>query len=271
MIRFRSYPLYVNFSSLKLNALRLEDDFQRQGDFHMMNFMRQMADGVLEIDPSNPPTRESIDYEKSVFAELRAIWHTSIGQLLMASLNKKYKTWIVPIDEEFATLCGCMAATTPGLLSAKQGGGVRVRYDPVDYDFPDFFITADAALFHELVHAYRATWSETRSLSWQRLREYKTPEEVLAVHLHNVYLACWNSQGYTRSHSNNGVLQSKDEVYKYLASDREALDAIQYYLDHEPLTTQVAQMKYPVFNPWRDQAQLEAEWAANHPKKKRSP
>src|SRR5215468_10679872 len=89
MIQFRSYPIYVNFSSLKLNALRLEDDFQRQGDFHMMNFMRQMADGVLEIDPSNPPTRESIDYEKSVFAELRAIWHTSIGQLLMASLKQE--------------------------------------------------------------------------------------------------------------------------------------------------------------------------------------
>jgi len=264
MIQFRSYPIYVNFSSLKEYALRQEDDFQRQGDFHMMNFMRQMADGVLEVDPSNPPTPQSIDYEKSVFNQLRAIWHTSIGQLVMGSLNKTEKTWIVPLDEETATLCGCMAATTPGILSAKQGGGVRIRYDPIDFDFPNFFITPDAALFHELVHAYRATWSATRSLSWKSVREYKTAEEFLAVHLHNVYLASWNSQGFTRSHTNNGVLQSKDEVYKYLASDREALDALQYYLDNEPLTRLVAQMSQPVFNPWRDQPLLEAAWASNH-------
>ena len=87
----------VNFSSLKHNALRLEDDFQRQGDFHMMNFMRQMEDGILEVDRSDPPMPESIDYEKSVVEQLPALWHTSIDQLVMGSLNKQEK---VPIEEE---------------------------------------------------------------------------------------------------------------------------------------------------------------------------
>ena len=61
--------------------------------FNMMIFMRQMGDGILEIDRSDPPIPESINYEKSVVEQLRALWHTSIDQLVMGSLNKQEKAW----------------------------------------------------------------------------------------------------------------------------------------------------------------------------------
>lgn len=266
MIHYKPYPIYINYSTLKAHALRTMDDFQRKGDLHMMKFMRDMANSDLEILPSNPPTKESTAYEQAVCRQIKIIESTVIGRLVLTCLNKSVKTWIVPIDEDLATVyCKCMAVTTPGVVDARKGGGVRVRYNVEDYDFRNFFITPDAALFHELVHAYRSARVGTSGLSWKPMREYKTEEEFLAVHLHNVYVACRGGQRFNRSHENVGIQLSKDEAYKYLAGDWETLRVLRHYLQHEPLTGQVAKLGPLGFNPWRDYAQLQAEWDRSHP------
>jgi hypothetical protein len=266
MIHYKPYPIYINYSTLKAHALRTMDEFQRKGDLHMMKFMRKMANEDLEILPSNPPTRESTAYEQAVCRQIRIIESTVIGRLLLGLLSKNVKIWIVPIDEDFAGVyCKCMAATTPGVLDARQGGGVRVRYNVEDYEFKDFFITPDAALFHELVHAYRSARVGFSGLSWKKMDEYKTEEEFLAVQLHNVYIACRGGQRFNRSHDYISVQLSKDAAYKHIAADWQALAALRHYLEHEPLTRQVANLGPLGFNPWRDYTQLQAEWDRAHP------
>ena len=264
MIHFEPYPIYVNHSHWRQHALRMADEFQRKGDFHMMEFMDKMAMGIMPITPDNPQPQESKDYEAEVVKWLKIIGGTALGRLLFDSLNLKEKIWIVTHDQAMADACQCPAATTPGVLDAKQGGGVRLWYDPRDFDYPDFYISPDGALFHELVHAHRSTRVGIKGQNWKPLREYWTSEEFLAVHMTNVYLSGRSWTKFHRSHSNAELLP-KDKVYAYLSSDMEALNALYYYLAHEPLTTQVARWKVPAFNPWRDYAALNAAWLRAHP------
>jgi hypothetical protein len=201
-----------------------------------------------EVRPEKA-TKESVAYEKRVYRQLDIILGTAIGRLLLDSINAAEKIWIV-VDEEGPGV----ASTTPGVVSNYAGGGVRLYYDPDDFDPKMEYFTPDDVLFHELVHAYRSA----KRVDYHRvLREYRTAEEFLAIHLQNVYMALRGKSRFYISHSNSS-LAKKEDVYANIATDWDTVEAFNYFRFHEPLTVNVANMHYPSYNVWRDAAQINA-------------
>ena len=200
-------------------------------------------------------------YEHTVMQLLEIIRRTPIGSLLLASLQAGQKVWIIPATDEHQDACSCVASTTPGTLRKAQGGGVRVHFTPIPGESQDHYYSNDDVLFHELVHAYRATWLTITNHRWSPLREYKTEEEFLAVYITNMYRANRGYRNFYRSLSNSTLL-SKERIYDYLASDREAFEALRYFRSHDGLASKVSKWPRPEFNPWRDFPQIEKKRAS---------
>jgi hypothetical protein len=193
------------------------------------------------------PTRESLNYEKNVTKQLDIIRSTAIGNLLLDSIKSSVKVWIL-LDQSG----GHAAATTPGALGDDKGGGVRLYYEPDGFDPKMEYYTPDDVLFHELVHAYRASKGEHFS---KALAEYETAEELLAIQMQNVYMSVRRKKKFYRSHS-NPTLVTKNDAYAAIASDRDTLDAFNYFRRHELLAVKVAGMAAPPYNSWRDAHQV---------------
>ena len=191
-------------------------------------------------------TPASLKYERDVTRQLDIVRGTAIGNLLIDSIRSSVKLWIVYDQAKQG-----VASTTPGQLGADLGGGVRLNYTPTDFDPKMEYYTPDDILFHELVHAYRAAKGENY---YKALPEYQTAEELLAVQMQNMYMAVRRKKRFYRSHS-NAKLVTKQEAYEAIASDRETLDAFNYFLMHEPICKKAAAMSIP-YNPWRDAAQI---------------
>ncbi len=264
MRQFKPYPIYINHSHWQELGERETDYFYAQGDAEMGKWMQITGKRLLEITEDANPAPESVAYEEAVVEQLKVICKTTVGKLLLDSLNPQVKHWILPGEESLYQMCGCAALTSPAAFSDKQGGGVRLYFDPFGFDPKMEYYTPDDILFHEMVHAYRAGSVGYNGQNHKPLREYLTAEELLAIHLQNVYLACRKHLRFYRTHR-NPTLGTKNETYYYLATDIEALGAMEYFLRNEPLAAQVATWAYPHFNPWRDYPDLEAIYANSHP------
>jgi hypothetical protein len=256
MKHFKPYPIYVNHPG-RWEAVRLRqrDAFVDKGDYKMMSWLDFTGKRLYEILEDKTPGPLERDYEDQVCKLLTKIASTRIGKLVFDSLNPKVKHWIVPLDYLDRTDCDCGAYEFPG--AADQGGGVRVYFNPADWR-PARWFSADDILFHELVHAYRDGRVGYDNLRWTPMREYKTAEEFLALHMQNVYLDNRGSPRFYRSYNSRQAV-SKGVAYSSLIGDAEALMAFRYFVDVEPLAKAVAGWKVPAdtFNPWRDYPVLE--------------
>jgi hypothetical protein len=257
MRQFKPYPIYINHSHWQNVGERQADEFYARGDVKMGNWMKSTGKRLLEITEDTNPSPESIAYEEAVVEQLKIIGKTAVGKLLLAALNPQVKHWIIPGDESLYQSCGCAALTASWVLTDKQGGGVRLYFDPFGFDPKMEYYTPDDILFHEMIHAYRGGRVGYSGQNNKPLREYLTAEELLAIHLQNVYLACRGHLQFYLTHR-NPRLATKNETYYHLATDIEALGAMEYFLRNEPLAAKVATWAYPLFNPWRDYADLEA-------------
>lgn len=267
MRQFKTYPIYINhnINSAATDTLRRQrDQFVDKGDYKMMDWLDTTGKRIYEIKEAGRngygslQTIESKAYEAAVYALLESINRTSIGRLLLDSLNTNQKFWIVPLDKEDSSYCQCSAFVFPG--HPKEGAGVRIYYNPSDFQRG----RQEDVLFHELVHAYRNGRVGYAGENHRQLREYKTAEEFIAMHLQNVFLACKGFMKFHRSHSVLTML-SKKEIYDYFASDLEAFNTLQYYRNTEPFTEKVAKLREPIFNPWRDFPNIEKVFRSKYP------
>ncbi len=195
-------------------------------------------------------TRESIAYEDKITALLEKICQTPPGKLLFNSMLATERIWILFHEG----LSKGVAATTPGAMSEKMGGGVRLYFDPDGFDTTMEYYTPDDVLFHELIHAYRAAKGKH---NYRAMKEYETAEEFLAIHIQNVYMAYMGRRKYYFSHSNSG-LATRDKIYNAISSENETLFTLRHYLQDEPYAKAIAQLKEPDFNCWRDLGHLDA-------------
>lgn len=233
--------------------------FEEQEEFRRKHGdVNDYMPGILEVQAENdgrlrdeirklPPSPKSLRYERNVTAQLDIIRSTAIGNLLLDSINSSVRIWIV-LDQVGMGV----ASTTPGAVKEELGGGVRMYYEPDWFDPKMEYYTPDDVLFHELVHAYRASKGEN---FFKALAEYKTAEELLAVQMQNVYMSVRRKKKFYKSHSNPTLVTKKD-AYAAVASDTETLDAFNYFRRSEPLAVKVAGMSAPIYNSWRDADQV---------------
>lgn len=222
----------------------------RDANDYMPDILRYQAenDGRFRDEIRKaPPSPQSLAYERNVTRQLDIIRGTAIGNLLLDSINSSVKIWIV-LDQVNVGA----ASTTPGAVGYDKGGGVRMYYQPEWFDPKMEYYTPDDILFHELVHAYRSAKGENFS---KQLAEYKTAEELLAVQMQNVYMSIRRKKRFYRSHS-NPTLVTKQDAYAAIASDKDTLDAFNFFRRHEPLAVKVAGMSAPPYNSWRDSDQI---------------
>lgn len=250
MIQFKTYPIFVNYSDPDAR----EDEIQQSNDLYKQGLWPKAVEldatqrKILEVQPNLQPTGDAAVYEKKVIGILGTIASTRIGKLLFESLRRDVKVWIVPFWEGDAEACSCAAATTPGTLPAKLGGGIRLYFEP--WDSGDSF-TAEDVLFHEMVHAYRSGVMGLTGTKWTRLPGYQTAEEFVAIHLQNVYLDLVGKTMFYKEHDNPRQT-TKDQIYDNFS--KEELQAFAYFLQNAGVARIVGQWPspHPSYNPWRD-------------------
>lgn len=266
MRRFEQYPIYINHPGRWEEVrLRQRTTFVEMGDYQMMSWLDATGKRLYEIMEDKTPRPEFRDYENRVYQLLTAIVATTIGKLLLGSLDRDKKYWIVPLDYLDKQECDCAAQAFPG--GPKEGGGIRIYFNPTDFNAAGTrWRSADDVLFHELVHAYRLGRVSYAGQNLRPMNEYTTAEEFLALHMQNVYLA---DRGNLRFYRSYRSLQSvsKDTAYASFASDAEVLMAFRYFVENDPLPAAVARWKNPPdsFNPWRDQPILERIYLGSGP------
>lgn len=205
-------------------------------------------------------------YEREVHALLLAIRGNPIGRLVMDCMSARFRVWVTPIDEALQTVCTCVAATS-GRMKAEDGGGVRVRFTPIPGDpGPNGRYSNEDILFHELVHAYRSTVVANADQWTLPMREYKSEEEVIAVHTTNVFRSSRGHSVFYQAHLVSPML-SKPVMYRYFAEDDDVFDVMQAFLQKDTLAKRLAKTLPPVFNPWRDFAPIAKANAADRAKR----
>jgi hypothetical protein len=258
MRQFEPYPIYINHPGRWEGARsRQRDHFVDRGDYKMMTWLDSTGKRLYEIAEDKTPGPESRKYESQVHSLLTLIASTDVGRLLFGSLNRKVKYWIVPLDYLDRADCDCGAYVDTA--DPKEGGGVRIRFNPTDFNSPaKRWWSADDVLFHELIHAYREGRVGFANQNFKRMFEYDKAEEFFALHMQNTYLASRGSLRFYRSYRRLEPL-SKSAMYQYFATDGLVLMAFRHYLDHDPLAAALARWMHPAdsFNPWRDQPVLE--------------
>lgn len=259
MRQFGRYPIFINHPGRWEDVRQRQIEYFRQKrDAKMMMWLTYTAKRLFEITEDKPPRPESVEYEKQVYQQLQLIAQTTIGRLLLDSLNTLTRVWIVPLDLIDKAACDCGAYTFPG--KPDEGGGIRIYYNPGDHNSSaKKWKGADDILFHELVHAYRNGRVGYDVVNHAKdMNDHKDSEEFLALELQNVYLA---NRGATRYYKTYRHLESvsKDSAYSYFAGSAESLMVLRYYVECEPLAAKVSKWMNPPdsFNPWRDQNVLE--------------
>lgn len=259
MKKFEPYPIYVNHPG-RWETVRASQQayFEGKGDSKMTDWLTYTAKRLYEITEDKAPGPESVAYENSVVQLLRLISSTRVGKLLFDLLNRNQQCWIVPLDFRDKNDCGCGAFAFPG--QPKEGGGIRIYFNPTDFNsLTKRWLSADDILFHEIVHAYRigragyGVVNSARSMSGN-----KDAEEFFALQMQNIYLTFRGSQRFYRTY-NRLESVSKATAYQYFSEDAEALMALRYFVETDPIAATVSRWIHPPdsFNPWRDYAVLE--------------
>lgn len=271
MRQYRNFPIYLNLNFFEPEerqqaySKRLKDfHFSKDREKNMAKLKQEYGVNAWDVkvyeiqravrstdkflhEISNDPGNTGA-YEDEIAKLLDGILKTRIGSLLIRSMKKSVKVWIVYPGMDLDAI----AATTPGILPAASGGGVRLYFWPFNWTRSDR-LNPDDVLFHELVHAYRAGWKDTKGMNHRPMTQYKTAEEFLAIHLQNVFLHETGMTKFYLSHIYNSVV-SVDEVYQNIANGLDTMQVLAYFIYNEPLAREVAKWPDPPCNVWRDYA-----------------
>lgn len=254
MRRFLGYPVYVNHPGRYEEARRRQiAEFAAKRDLHMYRWLQHTGKNLYEtIEDPNPPP-EAVTYEKGVIEALNVIVTTQIGRLLLSVMDQNIRYSIHPRLKADGTGCRCGAFVFPG--APREGGGIRVYYNPTEYNDPARrWISRDDVLFHELVHAYRmGRWSYESVNNAAEMINWDNSEEFVATQMQNVYLSQRGGDHFYRSYP--GLERAtKGTAYQTLTEDREALGQLNFLVNTDSVVGTVAGWSTPAksFNAFRD-------------------
>jgi hypothetical protein len=275
MFQFGSFPIYVVYSlnrqkaveplwgeysrneqqarkSAAAGLLKLDiDRFLRQSSVASQNEKLIYAtwDWQLMEDLDSKFAGEIKRYEHSIRRILTNISATRVGSILLNSFRtnpSNEKVWIIPANWTDPT-----AKTLR--FSVAQGGGIRIHFNPTA-----FGRDAEPTLVHELVHAKRYVHNQFNSQEFDDKevnQEFRSSsEEFLATQVENIYIA---SRKLSPKYSSYyGPPRDKRTMYNFFAERPDFPIAIKYFVDKDPMVKQMAGLKNPEYNPFRDLEQI---------------
>jgi hypothetical protein len=162
----------------------------------------------------------------------------------MVMLNPDVPVYIMP-DPNIRWV-----AWTSRILTAKQGGGIRIHINPEDFPGQD-----DDTLIHELTHALRRSTNRFHPVDGFSVGDFPTSEEFLATQVQNVFRSMKLRKGlYDVYNSTLGVFSDKGSIYKGFTEEPNFVGALEWCLKAEPLARHISRFpqNQPEFNPFRD-------------------
>lgn len=266
MRKFEHYPVYINHPGRweKVRQSQLET-FKYQRDRHMVSWLTYTAKQLYEIMEDKNPAYEDRMFENTIYQALRLISSTRVGRLVLDSLDRNQKYWIVPLDDATLQTCDCGGAFTfPG--RPVEGGGIRIYFHLNSMNrTTKNWVGHDDILLHELVHAYRIGRIGYEAVnSAKAMKGNDNLEEFLALQIQNLYLA---NRRATRFYLSYNTLRSvsKGTAYEEYARDGEVLAALRQLVETEPVASEASKWMHPPdsFNVFRDRNVLERMFLSN--------
>lgn len=275
MFQFGGYPIYVVYS---LNRQKAVEPIWRQHSREMARARASAVEGLKALntdrfrrqaflaaqsermiyatwdwqlveDLESKYSTEIRAYEQRIRQLLLNISATRVGSILLRSIHQNptnAKIWIIP-----ANWTGPLAKTQ--IYSELEGGGIRIHFDPVP-----FGRDAEATLCHELVHAKRYAYNQYNPQGFMdkdvNQEFHKSSEEFLATQVENIHIASRRLSG--KYHSYYGPPRTKLEMYQYFSERPDLPIALKYFIDTDPMIKEMAGLKNPEYNPFRDLEKL---------------
>lgn len=288
MFQFEKFPVYVVYSKHSQQAVRPlwqryyhQLQAARQGSFdHLIsltfgktNNVAKAFDYAKEIEQKNKLidavfawdlqedikpkyAAEILCYENEIRRLLTLISSTKIGRMLLNQLCKTRKIWIIPFLEP--PISG-KAITFPPMSEANSGA-IRIFFSPESLigafvSKTEITDIREETLFHELVHAYRYSTNRFFQKVIYNPNNFGNSEEFLAAQLENIYHSVRRRVKHYSQYT--GEYVSKKEMYQIFVESAELITVLKYLLQTDPLVQQVATLKKPEYNPFRDYKELE--------------
>ena len=248
MFQFKPYPIHVVYSRHWQEQIpNSAADFYVAGDNKMGDWMRKTGRSLMEIVEDSAPayTAERLAWEQTMRSLLEKINKNIVGRMVLELLKPEIKVYILPDPDLF------WAAVTHPMKTAKEGGGIRIHFNPEQWPG-----VADDTLAHELVHAMRQGNSRVIPYA-ERIKDWPNLDEFLATQVQNVYRSANGSkQLYDTYTYFQGKFASKGSIYSEFVHMEyaEPIRAIKNFMLHEPLAKKLAYLPvvHPEFNPFRD-------------------
>lgn len=261
MRQYEDYSIFINVPPPALAQQREKEikEASAKGDFKRTAWLRNVKkyQDELAIDPA--PDALARDYEDQVVKHLNLIRSTPIGQVILNSLNRNEKLWILPLgyEERKADCNNCAAYVFPSPLN--EGGGIRLYYSPAaELVNRKWAVTGDDTFVHELTHALRFSWNGSWDKS-QWVNGYQDQEEFIATIMENLYRSSKGEKSFYSAYIRPKMM-TKEQVYEHYSHDSEVITWFKRCTFSDSFLWAMARRTDPVFNPWRDREQLESRW-----------
>jgi hypothetical protein len=274
MFQFQSYPIFVVYSlnrqrtvaplwTQHSNEMKRAKDSAEEGrkTGNMDRFHRQMEvarqsenliyatwDWELIEDLGSKYAADIRTYERQIRQLLTNIAATRVGMVLLRAIKNtppNTKIWIIPANWDQPT-----AKTRQ--YSEIEGGGIRIPFNPSAWGR-----AAEQTLVHELVHAKRFALGEYNAQPFKLDdpgREFANSEEFLATQIENIQVA--SRKISTKYDSYRGPDRDKRSMYKFFSEYADFPRAIKHFIDTDPMVKEMAGLKNPEYNPFRDLEQI---------------
>jgi hypothetical protein len=263
MRKFGAFPIVVNYNlHNQLRSNHTGDDLYRAGrreeEKRLYIKTSTTSDSVLE---NNLYKQEVDQYETTVSRCLQKIEGNPVGRMVLGLINKQTTVWIIPETDDMKK-CSC-AQTNPLDYVIQPGSVARgVGFGDTVIQFqPEL---GDDTLFHELVHAYRYSYKKFSPICIDvpnpvpKGSTCGSSEEFLAHQMENIYMSQAN-RPLTLDYYDASAGR-KDEIYDFLVSHVDRLEALKYFLRHEYLAMLAAHSLAADYNPFRDYGMLEGKY-----------
>lgn len=275
MFQYRSYPIYVVYS---LNRQKTVEPLWTRHSNEMQRARRSAAEGLKRMDIGRFKRQLDVavqsekliyatwdwelieDLDSKYAAEIKAyelkirslldnISATRVGSILLRHIQRNptnAKIWIIP-----ANWTDLLAKTRQ--YSEIEGGGIRIHFNPVS-----FGTDAEATLIHELVHAKRYAFNEYHPQQFMDKEVngefHNSSEEFLATQVENIHIS--SRKLSSKYHSYHGPPRDKRQMYKFFGERPDFPIALKYFVDKDTMIKEMAGLKNPDYNPFRDLDQL---------------
>lgn len=275
MFQFRNYPIYVIYS---LNRQKTVDPIWAEHSKEMQRARGSAVEGLKKLDIGRFLRQGAVALQSE-----RMVYATWDWQLI-EDLDSKYATEIRAYESTIRRLLDNIAATRVGgillksilasppnakifiipanwdtilaktqIYSELEGGGIRIHFNPTK-----FGRDAEATLIHELVHAKRYAYSQYRPQQFLDKdvngEFHNSSEEFLATQVENIHVSSRRLSSQFNSY--HGPARSKRAMYQFFGERPDFPIAIKHFIDTDPMIKEMAGLKNPEYNPFRDLEQL---------------